>query len=1068
MYINTELLKTEANHFIKYGYYCADPVGTPAYYEYWNEQLRRCKKGYSVGGLRITGNHYAYLNFAKILLTKEENKNEKVTKKKVRTGVKKMAFPDFWDGDYDYFWVIEVARNGIEKSAYEKLNLETNIIDLDGGKHIILAKARRKGYSYKGGLLAANQYNTVRENTTLIGAYEAKYLYPEGTMSMARNYLDFMDENTAWTKRRLIDRQDYVKSGYEQYVNGVKVQKGYKSSIIATTFKDNPHAARGKSASMVLLDEVGQFYNLKETYAAIRPTVESGNITTGQIILFGCVCAGTKVWTADGKMINVEDIDKSDGIQGYDTNSTFTEEIDWIKPPSSKLCYKITTKQGSEIECSFDHPILWSKNGMSYNKRISRKGKRISVNNTKSARYKNTEDIQIGEQIAVINSIPIFGEEEMWEARLVGMLIGDGSYGHNKTPRLSNCDKEINDYIDFKYDTVIERSNTTKDGKLYRETRIKGICKNLRELGIYGQVKLNKTLPKNLEMYNKESLGKLLAGLFDTDGHFSDISIILTSISKSLLEEVRFLSLKFGIHGHIMEIKINKEKQKDRRIKDKNNYFRFIVSDYASVVNFYKNIPIIVGYKIKALKELVNKNSNSTENTEILYTEKTKENKNYVNTTDLKGIRFETVKSIDFIGEKPIYNLTTSKTHTYIANGIITHNTGGDMTGGTIDFESMFYDPETYGLIAFENIWDEDGATQNCGWFFPDYKNKDGFMDKNGNSNVEAAKQYEESRREFIRKNSKDPQAIDMYIVERPFNPKEAFMQVSSNIFPVADLQKWRNRLLTTGLSKNIAVHGNLLKVDGEVKFKPSESVRPIVDFPPKNTSDLTGCVTVYQTPYRDASGKAPSGLYIVCCDPYAHDKSTGVSIGATYVIKRMNNFSQPDDMIVASYVGRPASQDQYNDILFMLAEYYNAKIGFENDRGNIIDYAKYHRKLNWLNEEFEIVDKTSNIRFGKLGRKFGISMSTKDRKGQAAIYLRDWLLTKRGKDETGEYSYNFNFIYDIALLDELIKYNYDGNFDRVSALYIGMYYLKELYRKDEELVLEEEFSGGLFDRDLF
>ena len=29
-----------------------------------------------------------------------------------------------------------------------------------------------------------------------------------------------------------------------------------------------------------------------------------------------------------------------------------------------------------------------------------------------------------------------------------------------------------------------------------------------------------------------------------------------------------------------------------------------------------------------------------------------------------------------------------------------------------------------------------------------------------------------------------------------------------------------------------------------------------------------------------------------------------------------------------------------------MLADYYNAKIGFENDRGAVIQYARQHRKL--------------------------------------------------------------------------------------------------------------------------
>lgn len=98
--------------------------------------------------------------------------------------------------------------------------------------------------------------------------------------------------------------------------------------------------------------------------------------------------------------------------------------------------------------------------------------------------------------------------------------------------------------------------------------------------------------------------------------------------------------------------------------------------------------------------------------------------------------------------------------------------------------------------------------------------------------------------------------------------------------------------------------------------------------------------------------------------------------------------------MIVASYIGRPSTQDEYNYNLFLLADYYNAKIGFENDRGDVIGYAKRFRKLNRLIEEVEIIDKKENINIRKLGRNFGVSMGSKERKGQGNIYLRDWLVT--------------------------------------------------------------------------
>lgn len=268
MFANTAEFSREAEHFKKYGFYTEHPYGSIKWQEYWSEQLRRCKEGYSVAGTRITGPHYGYLNFAQIKITQTDNRKEAVTKQRVQEGKKRFTFPDFWDGDYEYF-------HALEQAAAE-------------GKHMIVSKARRKGYSYKNGWVVANKYNTERDSICLIGAFEKKYLYPEGTMAMASNYLNFLNEHTGWTKRRqLIDKIDHKKASYVEYQQGIPIEKGYKSQIIAVSFKDNPDAARGKDATLILFEEAGKFPNLKSSYLATKPTVEDGIYTTGQILIFG-------------------------------------------------------------------------------------------------------------------------------------------------------------------------------------------------------------------------------------------------------------------------------------------------------------------------------------------------------------------------------------------------------------------------------------------------------------------------------------------------------------------------------------------------------------------------------------------------------------------------------------------------------------------------------------------------------------------------------------------------------------------------------------------------------------
>tara|TARA_B110000211_G_C13694670_1_gene384671 strand:- start:5 stop:295 length:291 start_codon:yes stop_codon:yes gene_type:complete len=95
------------------------------------------------------------------------------------------------------------------------------------------------------------------------------------------------------------------------------------------------------------------------------------------------------------------------------------------------------------------------------------------------------------------------------------------------------------------------------------------------------------------------------------------------------------------------------------------------------------------------------------------------------------------------------------------------------------------------------------------------------------------------------------------------------------------------------------------------------------------------------------------------------------------------------------------------------------------------------------------------------------MSMGSKERKGQAEIYLRDWLKTSRGRSESGETKLNLHQIFDIGLIDELIKYNRRGNFDRVSALMVGMFHLKDLHSKEVQVV-EQLNDNTFFDRVFF
>ena len=392
-------------------------------------------------------------------------------------------------------------------------------------------------------------------------------------------------------------------------------------------------------------------------------------------------------------------------------------------------------------------------------------------------------------------------------------------------------------------------------------------------------------------------------------------------------------------------------------------------------------------------------------------------------------------------------------------------------TGGTegSDFEAMeeiFYNPAAYDCMDYENVWDEGAVGTRCGYFIPIQKNLDGFIDDNGNSKEQQAVEYEETMREK-KKGAADAKSLDQYIAEHPFSPQEATLQITANLFDIASLQEQYNNVKARNLQA-IGTAGRFYHNEkGEVKFKIDGDLKPITKFPHRKDDDKTGAVVIYEAPYKNEAQQVPVNLYVICHDPYGQNQSAdSTSLGSAYVLKRPNNLSQPDDIIVASYVGRPHTQDDYNRNLFMLADYYGCKIGFENDRGEVIAYAKRFRKMHKLQEEFEMLDK-KELRSKNVKRQYGMHM-TEARKRQGEIYIRDWLNTVRSTEQSGKKLLNLHKIYDPALLTELIKFNHKGNFDRVMSLMIGMYHTRELYNAEVKDILEDRATDKWFEQNYY
>ena len=113
----TNRARPAALAFLKDGVYTNALPGTKEYYDYWDEEKRRCMYGYKIGELHITGFHYFYLNYCPIDRAIDEEMPDGTVQSR-----RERSFPSFYDGDYQYFHEIDKARANNKHMMINKKN----------------------------------------------------------------------------------------------------------------------------------------------------------------------------------------------------------------------------------------------------------------------------------------------------------------------------------------------------------------------------------------------------------------------------------------------------------------------------------------------------------------------------------------------------------------------------------------------------------------------------------------------------------------------------------------------------------------------------------------------------------------------------------------------------------------------------------------------------------------------------------------------------------------------------------------------------------------------------------
>lgn len=361
--------------------------------------------------------------------------------------------------------------------------------------------------------------------------------------------------------------------------------------------------------------------------------------------------------------------------------------------------------------------------------------------------------------------------------------------------------------------------------------------------------------------------------------------------------------------------------------------------------------------------------------------------------------------------------------------------TAGDNESDFAGAQEIMYNPKGYNMYALPNVFDKyNQGKPYFVFFFPGYVNRKGCYNENGVSDVIKALIEILMNRYRVKYNSTDPNTIIKTIAEVPITPAEAIVKTGVNMFPIADLTERIGQLDANPTEYDDVYVGDLVfNKDGRVEYKPT-SATPIRDFPHKDNK-IEGAIEIYQLPEIDRNtGKPYNDRYILGADPYDDDESNTMSLGSIFVLDLWT------DRIVAEYTGRPPFADDYYEICRKLCLFYNGRLNYEYNKKGLFSHFSTRNSLYLLTDVLDFLKEKQMMKDGYGNKSKGTNASPAIN-AYARSRLRSWLLapvpimqTIDGEEKEVMVPRLFT-VRNRALLKELINYNSEGNFDRISAM---------------------------------
>lgn len=1026
--LNSDKFRQAAIFFQEHGCYTLAPKGTTDYAKYWDEETNRCLYGYTApDGDSISGYNYFYLNYSPIMKLQEVEYTDRFGDKRTRRE-RIFGFPRFWDYDYYYF-------NAIEEAELQ-------------GKHMVNLKCRQRGYSFKGASMLVRNYELIPGSKNFAVASEQKFLIGDGILTKAWQIMDFIDNNTAWSKQRLTSTRMERVSGFKITDEfGKQTEQGYLSSITGITLKNDPERLRGTRGKLVLFEEGGKFPNLETAWRVEQPAVETDDgVAFGLMIAFGT--GGSEGSSFDGlknlfyhpeafnclSFPNIWDDGQSDTKCGF-----FVPAWSNMESTDENGQQRFMDKDGNSLKDKAIEELIAQRN------KVKDGGaSQTSIDRFISERPLKPQEavLELGKNIfprkLLMNQLTrIRTNEKLRNMKHVVDLTWDGNGGVKAEEKKSG---DITTY------------HLKKDDKPHGSVVIWEYPVKDPPYGLYigGCLTPGEKVCTQRGLVNVEDV-TLDDKLINKDGQFVDIRNLQ---------------------------RYDKENEDIYTIRTANSYRTTTFTREHPILcsptlygkySFIKAKDIQTGYYCKFPNVYYNTNEeckNAPINSDLFWwfvglwlgDGWCDSKKHSVSISFDINQKFYFDKCYNFIqnelGITPYYrvrrntielNFTSKRVQQWL------NSTFGNSCYNKSIPDRIKRINDRYKLNIIAGYLASDGCVYN----------------RNNISTVE--------------------------FVSVSLNLLEDIQDLLFALKIISGISKLRNSKQSTILGRvinqreayhaRVAQSGSILLKRLFDKYCIEDTVKAgkIID---RQLSNHSNKQIVFDDEFKHiickikqlTVGKYTGIVYnfecdthtFMCrnimthnCDPYDHDESFTNSLGSTFIFKRVKAGEAWNDVIVAEYSGRPDSAEEYYENVRKLLMFYNARLLFENERKGIYPYfTNKHCDYLLADQPDKVISEI--FKDSKVQRRKGCHM-TKSIRAYGEGLILEWLM-----DEFEPGRPNLERIYSEPLLEELIENDGVKNVDRVIALCMTMLYREELYQVKVAESKEKNKQVELFEMPLF